>query len=113
MSYFYTKIITIETLIAELHDLDLSDGERHHLASLVDSSLHHVILDEILSQLTPTDKKAFIHRLKTNPEEPEIMEFLNEKIEGVEEKIKKVADELVLEMHRDIREAKRVKKEKK
>lgn len=109
MAYFYTRIITVESLVKELHNLDLSDGERHHLAALADSSLHHAILDEILSQLTLSDKKAFLHRLKENPEDESIMEFLSEKIDGVEEKIKKAADDLVLEMHKDIKEAKKVK----
>lgn len=109
MAYFYAKYIVIESLLSELQNLDLSEKERHHLANLADSSLHHTILDEILSQLAPVDKKAFLHRLKENPEDEKIMEFLSDKIEGVEEKIKKVADELVLEMQKDIREAKKVK----
>lgn len=109
MAYFYTKFIVVETLFMELHNLDLSDNERHHLASLVDSSLHHVILDEILSQLSSVDKKAFIYRLKENPEDLGIMDFLNEKIEGVESRIKKVADELVLEMNKDIKETQKLK----
>lgn len=109
MAYFYAKYIIIESLLSELNNLDLSEKERHHLANLADSSLHHAILDEILSQLTPSDKKAFLHRLKENPEDEKIMEFLSDKIEGVEEKIKKVADELVLEMHKDIEESKKLK----
>jgi hypothetical protein len=109
MTHFYTKIIEIDTLIAELHTLDLSDEEKHHLASLADSSLHHAILDEILSNLSPSDKKAFIHHLKENPEDPEIMDFLNEKIDGVEEKISKVSKDLIEELHKDIKEAKKIK----
>ena len=109
MAYFYAKYVVIESLLSELQDLGLSEKERHHLANLADSSLHHTILDEILSQLSSEDKKAFLHKLKTDPEDEKIMEFLNEKIEGVEERIKKVADDLVLEMQKDIREAKKVK----
>lgn len=108
MTYFYTKYIFIESLTEELHSLDLSDEERYHLASLVDSNLHNVILDEILSNLSREDKKAFLYRLKENPEDEKIMEFLAEKIDGVEERIKKAADDLVGELHKDIREAKKL-----
>lgn len=105
MVYFYAKFVVIESLLKELNNLDLSESERHHLASLADSSLHHAILDEILSELSPIDKKAFIHRLKENPEDPKIMDFLNEKIEGVEGRIAKVSEDLVKELHKDIEEA--------
>lgn len=89
--------------------MDLSDDERIHLASLVDSTLHQAILDEILSNLSEADKKLFIHELKKDPESEKILEFLNEKIDNVEEKITKVADELVIEMHKDIKEARKAR----
>lgn len=108
MPYFYTKYIVIESLIEELHSMDLSDEERHHLTSLVDSSLHHAILDEILSSLSKEDKKIFLNKINQDPESEKIMEFLNEKIENIEEKIRRVSDELVKEMHSDVKEAKRV-----
>ena len=109
MKYFYQKYIIIEDLITQLHSLDLSNEERHHLASLVDSSLHHAILDEILSNLSEEDKKLFLHELNKDPENKKIMEFLNEKIDNIEEKIKKVADELIKEMHKDVKEARKLK----
>lgn len=110
MTYFYARIITIESITQELHSMDLSDEERHHLASLVDSNLHYVILDEILSNLSGADKKAFLHRLKMDPEDPKLMEFLAEKIDGIEVRIKKASDDLVAEMYKDIREAKKLKR---
>lgn len=107
MSYFYSKYIVIESLIDELHEMDLSEEEKHHLASLVDSQLHHVILDEILSSLSEDDKKIFLDKLKSDPESEEIMDFLSEKIENIEEKIKTVSDQLVKELHSDVKEAKK------
>lgn len=107
MTFFYTKIIEIETITTELHAMDLSDKERDHLFSLVESSLHNTILDEILSNLSETDKKAFLHRLKENPEDEKLMEFLAEKIDGIEDKIKKASNDLIKEMHEDIKEARR------
>lgn len=108
MTIFYQKLIIIEPILEELHNMDLSDEERGYLASLVDSSLHHAILDEILSNLNEADKKMFLKRLHENPEDEELLRFLNEKIEGVEEKIKKVSEALVKEMHEDVKEAKKI-----
>lgn len=107
MKYFYAKYIEIDYLIEELHSLDLSDKERHHLAALLDSSLHHRILDEILSNLSESDKKIFLDKLREDPENENLMEFLNEKIEGIEEKIKKAAEQLIKEMHEDVIESKK------
>ena len=76
---------------------------------MLDSSLHHVILDEILSNLGEADKKMFLKRLHDNPEDEELWDFLNQKIEGVEEKIKKVSEQLVKEMHEDVKKAKAAK----
>ena len=106
MKYFYTKYIVIENLITELHSLGLSDEERGHLASLVDFSLHHAILDEILSNLKEEDKKLFIKMTSEDPENDKVMDFLKEKVEGIEEKIKKVSKDLIKEMHEDVKKAK-------
>jgi len=106
---FYQKYIFIENLITELHQLDLSDVERQHLASLIDSSLHHAILDEILSNLSESDKKEFLHQLNQDPENDQLMEFLKQKVDNIEEKIARVSEELVKEMHKDLKESKRLK----
>lgn len=106
MKFFYAKYIEIENLITELHSLDLNDEQKIHLANLIDSSLNHVILDKILSNLKVEDKNIFLNLLKENPENEELIEFLKNKIEGIEEKIKKVSEELIKEMHEDVKKAK-------
>ena len=110
MSYFYSQIISIESIIEELHDMDLSEQERMHLAALVDSSIHHAIIDEVLSQLNDEDKKLFLKLLAEEKSHEKISEFLDSKIDNIKDKIKKVADDLVTEMHKDVKEAKRIKK---
>lgn len=107
MKHFYTKYIEINSLITELDSMDLSDEERMHLGDLIDSSLHTVILDEILSQLSDEDKEIFLQKLESKKDHQEIMEFLNQKIDKVEERITKVSEELVKELHEDIKESKK------
>jgi hypothetical protein len=109
MKFFYQKYIVIENLIAELDTMDLSKEERQHLASLIDSSLHHAILDEILSNLSEEDKKLFLHQLNKNPDDDKLVDFLKEKIDNIEDRINKVSEGLIQEMHQDIKEAKKLK----
>lgn len=109
MKAFYTRFITIESLHQELDNLDLSEEQRLHLANLIDSSLHHAILDEILGSLSDKDKKMFLALLSEDPENEKLLEFLNERIDGIEDKIKKVSDDLVIEMHKDVKETRKIK----
>lgn len=108
MKHFYSQVIEIESLIVELDKLELSDQERMHLTSLIDSSLHHTVLDAVLSELPESERAVFLKHLEAN-DHSRIWKHLNEKIDNIEEKIKKAADELKLELHKDIREAKQVK----
>lgn len=105
MKYFYSHLIKIESILTELDKLDLDYQQKHHLTKLLDSSLHHTVLDAILSQLSDQDKRSFMLHLK-GEDEDKIWEFLNKKIEKVEEKIKKAAEDLRNQLHEDIKKAK-------
>lgn len=108
MKYFYSHLIEVESVISELDKMELSDEERIHLAALLDSSLHHTILDAILSELSDQEKRVFMqHIIEGNHDK--IWKFLNEKIDGVEDKIKKVAEDLKSELHKDLKKAKGAK----
>lgn len=106
--YFYTHLVEIESVFIELEKLELSEIEKKQLAHLIDSNLHHHILDAILSQLSMEDKKLFMDHL-TKGDEKRIWQFLNAKTENIEEKIKKASEDIKEKLHKDIKEAKRVK----
>lgn len=113
MKYFYSHIIEIDSLLIELDKLDLNQKQKEHLTSLVDSSLHHAILDAIFSKLSDQDKRIFTNHLTVGKDD-KIWEFLNNKIEDVEQEIKKAVKGLKDEMHEDISKASlQVKKSKK
>lgn len=103
--YFYTHIIDTSTLSLELGNMNLTPQERIHLISLMDSNIHHEVLDLILSELKPSDKKTFLTHL-TSQDYDKVWKFLNSKIENIEEKIKKTAEDLKKELHKDIEEVK-------
>lgn len=104
MRYFYSHLIEIDSLTFELDQMDLSDKEKKHLADLIDINLHNTILDAIFSELSEEDKKAVIEHLKDN-KHSEVWSLLNERVEGIEDKIKAAAETVKKELHEDIKEA--------
>ncbi|MBI2614001.1 MAG: hypothetical protein HYW62_04495 [Candidatus Levybacteria bacterium] len=106
--YFYTHIIDTSTLSLELGNMELDAAERAHLISLVDSNIHHAVLDLVLSELNPVDKKTFLAHLASENHD-KVWKFLNGKVENIEEKIKKTAEDLKKELHKDIEEVRTIK----
>jgi hypothetical protein len=106
MAYFYAHLIEIETIIVHLNEMDLADHHKEHLAALIDSSIHHTVLDVILSRLSVEDRELFLEKLYKNPEDQQLMEFLEIRSKSIEEDIKYAVNELKKELHQDIQEAK-------
>lgn len=104
MKNFYQHLVEIEEITIELDKLNLSEEQKAHLASLIDSTLHHIILDAILSELSEEDKRVFLKHVHDGDSD-KIWNFLNSKIDNIEDKIKKAADDLKKELHRDLRQA--------
>lgn len=100
--HFYTDLVEIESLFVELGKMDLSDNEKLHLSKLIDSNLHHTILDLVLSELSEQDKLKFL-KLLDGDDQTKIWEHLKNNIDNIEEKIKKVGEDLRLELHEDIK----------
>lgn len=105
MKHFYSHIVETRSLQIELEQMDLSEEEKTHLLSIVESSLHHTILDAILSELSENDKRMFLQYVAEDNHD-KIWNFLKVKVEGIEDKIQKAADDLKLKLHKDIKEVK-------
>ena len=84
--------------------MNLKNEERLHLLQLAESNVHHAIIDAVLSELSEEDKQKFIEHLNSDDHD-KIWELLNSKVENVEDKIKKAAEEIKKELHKDIEEA--------
>ena len=101
--HFYSSIVDITSLTLELGNIDLTKEERLHLLSLAESNIHHAIIDAVLSELSEKDKQRFVEHLNSENHD-EIWKFLNSRVENVEEKIKKAAEDIKRELHKDIKE---------
>ena len=106
---FYSHLIEIDSLIIEFKFLDLTSDQKLHLIGIIYSSLHHAILDAVLSQLSEKDKKLFLTHVLFD-DHGRVWELLNRKIENVEDKIKKTAEVLKDELKKDIRQVHKEKK---
>ena len=91
----------MDFLLAVLEEMDFSDEQKAHLLSLIDSTIHHTVLDTILSELSEEDKKIFLMYV-ANDDHKSVWRHLNSKIEHIEEKIKTVVENLKKELHKDI-----------
>lgn len=103
--YFYSHLVEFNSLIIDLEKIPLSNEEKNHLISLAESNLHCVILDAILSELSEDDKKAFLEHLSSNDHD-QIWSMLKIKTQNIEEKIKKTAEDIKKQLHKDIEEIK-------
>jgi hypothetical protein len=103
--HFYSHIVDIESIHTELNALDMSHEERLELILILESSIHHVVIDRVLSELSEEDKKIFLSHLMSDKHD-EIWKLLNEKVDKIEEKIKKEVADLKKEIHEDIKESK-------
>ncbi len=106
MKHFYSHVFETESLHIELSQLDLSSDEKEHLLQLIESNIHHTIIEAILSQLKEEDKKLFLTHVSCG-EHDKIWNLLHLRIENIEEKIKQIADEVKKELRKDIRGAKK------
>lgn len=106
MKHFYSHLVTTDSLMLALESLELAEDEREHLKKLIESTLHQAIVDAILSELSEEDKLAFLTHL-AHEDEGKTWELLQDKIDSIEDKIKKAADDMAREIHQDIEETKR------
>lgn len=107
IKHFYSYHVEIDSLIIEIESLEIREHEKKHLISLAESQVHNAILDSIFLELKSEDKKLFIEHLNSKNHE-KIWKFLRTRIKDVEKKIEEVADAIKKELHKDIRDAKKV-----
>lgn len=101
--YFYSQIVDITSITIEIGNMEMEKEERLHLLSLAESSIHHAIIDKVLSELNENDKRKFIEHLHSDNHD-EIWKLLNEKIQNAENKIIKAAEDIKKALQKDIKE---------
>ena len=106
--HFYTDIVEVDSIFVALDKMDLTSEELSQLKEMVESQVHQVVIDTVLSQLSEKDQKLFLTYL-AHGRHDEILQHLKKNIEKVEEKIIKAVDELKNDLHADIKESRQKK----
>jgi hypothetical protein len=104
--HFFSHLIEVDSLEIEIDSFDLSEEQKKELKELIHESIYHTVLDAILSELPEKDKKVFLTHLVSDDNE-KIWGFVNKKVLFIEDKIKKAAEDIKIELHKDIKESKR------
>ncbi len=103
---FYHHLISIEEIDIELNKLGLPEHERIELLNIAENTIHHTIIDVVLSELSKEDKKTFLeHHSKSNHETT--LRYVKGKITNIEGKIRVAAEDLKKELLKDIRDLKK------
>lgn len=103
--HFYTHLVEVEEIYLEIEKLEITKGNKKYLSTLVESSVHHTIVNAVLSELPNDQKKLVInHLLKKNHHG--VWKVIGPKKDLVENKIKKTFKELKNEILKDIKDSK-------
>jgi hypothetical protein len=103
--HFYTHLVEIDSLYISLDLLEMKDEERKELTVIIESSIHHVVLDTVLSRLSDQDKKAFLAHVAADRHE-EVWSLLKTKARNIEKHIQKAVEKLKNDFHKDIKKSK-------
>lgn len=96
---FYDHLVGIDEITA------LVDGD---LVDLMDNTMHHHILDEILTHLPVEHHKAFLERLAHAPHDPGLLIFIQEvTVIDIEKAITKRANAVKKELLKTIRNSRK------
>lgn len=107
MKYFYSHLIQIEPIVAELEILELRPEHKQTLATLIDAHIHQTVIELVLSRLSGEDKLLFYRQLLEG--DAQTLEFLQSRLSNIEEDIKTAVGELKMELSEDIKQSKRIK----
>ena len=107
--HFYSHLVEIDTIVTEMDVLDLNAEEKNELVRIVETTVHHVVLNTVLKELTEEDKKQFLAHLAEN-KHSELWKMLTEKVPDIHEKIKQSVHSVKKEMTDDIQETHKTRK---
>lgn len=103
--HFFSHLIEIDSLHVELDEHNLSYVQKEEIKNLLDESIYHTVLETILSELSEEDKKLFLSHLMED-DHGKVWEFVNGRVENIEEKIVKATEDIKEKLHKDIRDSK-------
>ncbi len=110
MKVFYDHIIIIDDIITEIEVMDFEESEKQEIYSLVDSIIHHRVLEHILDMLDIVHHDEFLTRFYAQPDDMRHLVFLEKKTnKDMVSELHKLSEALKKELRRDIKKHKKTK----
>lgn len=101
---FYDPIIEIKYIYSEIEQLPLSNADKEEIVQLIEDTLHHHINHRILEVLDEEHHPIYLDHLTRAPHDEEVLKFLKDKVDEIEEHIKQAAEDLKYDLLKIIRE---------
>ena len=102
---FYDHLTLHEEITAKLDIQHLDPQEREELVDLIDQTLHHHVLDLILTHLPREHHADFVSRLHAAPHDLSLLDYLKTHIPDIEAKISSHAAKVKKEILSDIKKS--------
>lgn len=95
---FWDKLIEVEEIKTRINEHDLKEEEKKELVKIVYQTLDIRVTEVVLSSLPKEKHQSFLDLFSPKTPRFELMAFLKEEIEDIEEKI----EDLVKEVKREV-----------
>lgn len=104
-SVFYDHLVNIHELHIEFDRLEIPAEERNELMRLADSTVHHEVFDLVMIELPNEHKEIFLERLSNDPSDINILNFLEERVPGIKDRIKERAERVTKDLLQELKKA--------
>ncbi len=95
---FYDHLVVHEEITAELDKYNIRVEEKEELIQLVDQTLHHHVLDVILTHLPKEKHEEFLTKFHKAPHDESLLDYIKDFEEEIIKEAKKVKLELLAEI---------------
>ncbi len=95
MKLFYDHLISLDDLYEELLQIEtLAHEERMRLHRIIDRTMHHQVINEVLNHLPKSSHESFILELKHRPDDQALLDLVKPHQSEIERLIQAKAEEL-------------------
>jgi len=100
---FYDHLVDKKDILIIVDDSSAPDNQKAKIKQLIDDVLHQGIIEFILQKLHPHSHSAFLTQVHHAPYDPEIIQYLKEKIDhDIEENIQKETERIIEKIKKDL-----------
>jgi len=106
VKFFYRSLIQIDEFNNIFEKEELAVEEKEELVLMVKDTIHHRVVETVLTHLPEEYHKEFLKTFTKKPDDEGILNALKEKVEDIEEKIKEAVEQAKSEILTDLQSEK-------